>query len=69
MGLQLGGDEAGAAFQLIPVIAVLAAWVQLGEVPLLNEGLGMLMLALALAMIAVLGMRRHEPVEAATGQD
>lgn len=54
---------------LIPVIAVLAAWVQLGEVPTVNEGVGMLLIAIALAMLAVLGIRRHVPVEAAAGQD
>ena len=54
---------------LIPVIAVLAACVQLGEMPSFNEGVGMLLIAIALTMIAVLGIRRHMPVEAAAGQD
>lgn len=54
---------------LIPVIAVLAAWAQLGETPSFNEGVGMMLIAIALAMIAVLGMRRHEVVDSAMGQD
>ena len=54
---------------LIPVIAVLAAWLQLGEAPSFNEGLGMLLIAIALGLIAILGMRSKQPVEPATGQD
>lgn len=54
---------------LIPVIAVLAAWLQLGEVPSLYEGGGMLMIAIALTTIAVIGIRRHQSPDPAMGQD
>ncbi len=54
---------------LIPVIAVLAAWVQLGEVPSLYEGTGMLLIACALVTISMVGIKRHQPVDPAAGQD
>lgn len=54
---------------LIPVIAVLAAWVQLGEVPSWYEGTGMLLIACALVTIAVVGIKRHEAPDPAMGQD
>lgn len=68
----LRGLPAGAASMnslLIPVIAVLAAWAQLGEVPSPAESTGMLLIGVALAILAVRGMRRHEAVESAMGQD
>lgn len=54
---------------LIPVIAVLAAWLQLAETPSLPELIGMTLIGTALALIAFRGMRRHEPVDPAMGQD
>ncbi len=54
---------------LIPVIAVLAAWIQLGEVPNNTEAAGMMLIVCALVMIAVIGMKRHAPPDAAMGQD
>ncbi len=54
---------------LAPVIGVLAAWVQLNEVPSRLEMTGMLLIALALMMIAVHSMRKHEEVESAIGQE
>jgi drug/metabolite transporter (DMT)-like permease len=54
---------------LIPVIAVLAAWAQLGEAPNRIEGIGMLLIVCALVMIAVIGMKRHETPDCAMGQD
>ena len=54
---------------LVPVIAVLVAWVQLGEVPAFNESLGMLTIAVALALLAWLGIRKHLAVDPAMGQD
>jgi drug/metabolite transporter (DMT)-like permease len=49
---------------LIPVIAVLAAWVQLGEVPNITEAVGMLLIVCALVMIALIGMAKHEATQA-----
>ncbi|MCX7627146.1 MAG: DMT family transporter [Methylophilaceae bacterium] len=54
---------------LIPVIAVLSAWVQLGERPTLLEMAGMCCIAMALLLIAWINIRRHERVDAAMGQD
>lgn len=54
---------------LAPVIGVLAAWLQLNEVPSQLETLGMLLVALALALIAWRGIRRHEEVDPAIGQE
>lgn len=54
---------------LAPVIGVLAAWMQLNEVPSRLEMAGMLLIAMALAIIAIHSMRRHEAVESAIGQE
>jgi drug/metabolite transporter (DMT)-like permease len=54
---------------LAPVIGVLAAWLQLHEVPSQLETTGMLLIALALALIAWHGIRRHEEVDPAIGQE
>ncbi len=54
---------------LIPVIAVLAAWIQLGEVPNSTEALGMLLIICALVMIALIGIKRHQSPDPAMGQD
>lgn len=68
----LRGLPAGVASMnslLIPVIAVLAASVQLGEIPSTAEAAGMLLVGAALLMLTVIGVRKHEEVEAATGQE
>lgn len=54
---------------LIPVIAVLAAWIQIGEVPSFYEGMGMLLIACALVTISVVGIKRHQAVDPAAGLD
>jgi drug/metabolite transporter (DMT)-like permease len=54
---------------LIPVIAVLSAWVQLGESPSPLEAIGMLCIVAALLLISWVSIRRHEQVDAAMGQD
>ena len=54
---------------LAPVIGVLAAWLQLHEVPTRLEIAGMLLIALALALIAWHGIRRHVEVDPAIGQE
>jgi drug/metabolite transporter (DMT)-like permease len=54
---------------LIPVIAVLSAWVQLGERPSPLEAIGMLCIVAALLLISWVSIRRHEQVDAAMGQD
>ena len=42
----------------IPVIAVIASWLQLGERPPPHELFGMALIGVALALLAVLGLRR-----------
>lgn len=54
---------------LIPVIAVLSAWMQLGEQPSPVEAAGMLCIAAALLLISWINIRRHERIDAAMGQD
>ncbi|MBU3736417.1 MAG: EamA family transporter, partial [Methylobacterium sp.] len=54
---------------LAPVIGVLAAWAELGEVPTPAECIGMLLIGAALVTLSVRGMRRHEQVDPAMGQD
>lgn len=54
---------------LAPVIGVLAAWVELAEVPSRLELIGMILIASALAIIAIHSMRKHEEVDPAIGQE
>ncbi len=54
---------------LIPVIAVLAAWIQLGERPSPLEMTGMSCIIVALVMLTWINIRRHMQVDAAMGQD
>jgi drug/metabolite transporter (DMT)-like permease len=54
---------------LIPVIAVLASWIQLGERPSPLEMTGMICIIAALVMLTWINIRRHAQVDAAMGQD
>ena len=65
----LAAGTAGMVSLFAPVIGVLAAWIELGEVPSRPEAAGMGLIGLALALIAVLGMKRHEPEEPAMAQE
>ncbi len=65
----LAAGTAGMVSLFAPVIGVLAAWIQLGEVPSVPEGIGMGLIGVSLAMIALLGMRKHTPDEAAIAQE
>jgi drug/metabolite transporter (DMT)-like permease len=53
----------------IPVIAVLASAIQLGERPPALELAGMLLIGAALALLGWLGLRRQSPVATATPCD
>jgi len=53
----------------IPVIAIIASWIQLGEEPGRSELFGMLLIGLALALLSYLSIRRHEEAEPMTGQE
>jgi drug/metabolite transporter (DMT)-like permease len=54
---------------LAPVIGVIAAWIQLNEVPNTYELIGMVLIALGLVQISVITMRKHQPVDFAQGQE
>ncbi len=54
---------------LAPVIGVLAAWWQLGEEPGIYEGIGMVLIALALVVISIISIRKRSDIEPAMGQD
>jgi len=53
----------------IPVIAIVASWLQLGEEPGKSELIGMLLIGIALALLSYLSIRRHEEPEPMTGQE
>jgi len=52
----LPAGVAGLGSLVIPVIGVLSAWAQLGEQPALWEGLGMLLIIAALALLTGRGL-------------
>ncbi|HQR51096.1 MAG TPA: DMT family transporter [Methylophilaceae bacterium] len=66
---RLPAGVASMSSMLIPVIAVLAAWLQLGERPSPQEATGMVCIIAALLLISWVSIRRHERVDAAMGQD
>ena len=54
---------------LIPIIAVVAAWIQLHEVPSPSESIGMVLIACALVTISIRAIHKHETPDPAMGQD
>ena len=66
---RLAAGIASMTSMLAPVVGVLAAWLQLGEQPERYETIGMLLIGVALVIISIRTMRKHEPVEPAMGQD
>jgi drug/metabolite transporter (DMT)-like permease len=52
----LPAGAAGLGTLSIPVVGVVAAWLQLGEVPTLVEGIGMALIITALAVLAAYGL-------------
>ena len=66
---RLPAGVASMASMLAPVIGVIAAWIQLNEVPNTFELIGMLLIALALVQISVITMRKHQSVDCAQGQE
>jgi len=57
------------ASMLAPVIGVLAAWIQLNEVPNRMELIGMVLIALSLVIISFVSIKKHAPVDPAIGQE
>jgi len=60
---------ASMASMLAPVIGVLAAWIQLNEVPNRMELIGMVLIALSLVIISFVSIKKHAPVDPAIGQE
>jgi len=48
---------------VVPIVGVLAAWVQLGEQPSLAEGMGMILILVGIALLVV-PQRRAQPITA-----
>jgi len=66
---RLPAGVASMASMLAPVIGVVAAWLQLNEVPNTYELIGMVLVAFALVVISIITMRKHQPVDIAQGQE
>jgi drug/metabolite transporter (DMT)-like permease len=52
-----------------PVLGVLAAWIQLGERPSATEGLGMLLVGVALALFSLQSVQQHRRLNAEMVQE
>ena len=65
----LPAGAAGLGTLSIPVVGVLAAWIQLGEVPTLVEGIGMIMIISALAVLAAYGLLAGRRGATAAGEE
>lgn len=65
----LAAGTAGMVSLLAPVIGVLSAWFQLGEVPTSTEAAGMLLIGFSLGLIAWLGMKRHASPDPSIAQE
>jgi len=64
--------EAGVASMvtlLAPVIGVLAAWIELSEQPSHGELWGILFIIVSLVIISIRGMKKHQAVDPAMGQE
>jgi drug/metabolite transporter (DMT)-like permease len=65
----LPAGAAGMGTLAIPVVGVVAAWIQLGEAPALVEGIGMTLIITALAVLAACGLVSARRGTAAAGQE
>jgi drug/metabolite transporter (DMT)-like permease len=65
----LPAGAAGLGTLSIPVVGVVAAWIQLGEVPTLVEGVGMILIIGALAVLAAQGLLAGRRGTAAAGEE
>ena len=66
---RLSAGVASMSSMLAPVIGVLAAWLQLHEVPNKTEFIGMTLIAASLLIISIVSIRKHTPIDPAMGQD
>ena len=65
----LPAGAAGLGTLSIPVVGVLAAWIQLGEVPTPVEGIGMILIISALAVLAAYGLLAGRRGATAAGEE
>ena len=65
----LSAGAAGLGTLAIPVIGVVAAWIQLGEVPSGFEAAGMVLIVAGLATLAIYGLRVGRRGAATAGQE
>jgi len=66
---RLSAGIASMSSMLAPVIGVMAAWIQLNEVPRLTESIGMSFIAASLVIISIISIRKHTPVDPAMAQE
>jgi drug/metabolite transporter (DMT)-like permease len=66
---RLSAGIASMATLLAPVIAVVAAWLQLNEVPNNTELIGMLFILISLVIISIISIQKHVPIDSAMGQE
>ena len=66
---RLQAGVASMASMLAPVIGVIAAWIQLNEVPDTYELIGMVFIALSLITISFISIRKHTQIDPAQGQE
>lgn len=66
---RLSAGVASMSSMLAPVIGVMAAWVQLHEVPTGTEFIGMALIALSLAIISMISIKKQRVIDPAMGQD
>ena len=66
---RLQAGVASMASMLAPVIGVIAAWIQLNEVPNSYELIGMVFIALSLVTISGISISKHTQIDPAQGQE
>jgi drug/metabolite transporter (DMT)-like permease len=66
---RLSAGVASMSSMLAPVIGVLAAWLQLHEVPSATELIGMTLIAVSLVIISMISILKHTPIDPAMAQD
>ncbi|MDI1363221.1 DMT family transporter [Methylotenera sp.] len=66
---RLQAGVASMASMLAPVIGVIAAWIQLNEVPNTYELIGMVFIALSLVTISGISIIKHTQIDPAQGQE
>jgi len=66
---RLQAGVASMTSMLAPVVGMVAAWLQLSEVPNHAELWGMLLIGLALLLISYFSIKQHVPIDSAMAQD